>query len=367
MKLRAPRDPFLQQLQLAAAFCPTRSPRPIFQDVLVHADEGVVTLTATDGEVSIRTCCRTEGISGQGSAAFPAATLVSAVRALPTEVVEITEQKVFHEVSGGSALFNLRCDDADQFPSIQGLEQPGTTVEVPAGVFLDLCSRTMFAAAKDMGRYAFHGVLLELDPKEITLVATDGRRLSMARLELPTGLQSRRSSIVPVRGLAQLQRAVLNREGPLSITARDDQVRFSVEDTDIVVQIVEGEFPDFRAVLPKKQDTPREVELDRQEFASAIQRAAVTAGDEARAVELRFDKGTLAVLSRQEGVGEARSEMGIAYEGDAVGIRFNPEFLGEYLKTLPEGAVKFRFKDRASAGLFCSSDDALYVVMPITS
>jgi len=367
MKLRAPRDPFLQQLQLAAAFCPTRSPRPIFQDVLVEAAEGLVTLTATDGEVSIRTRCRTEGVSGQGTAAIPATTLLSAVRALPTEVVEIEEKGAFHEVSGGSALFKLHCDDAEQYPAIHGLDEAGTTVDVPAGPFLDLCSRTMFAAAKDMGRYAFHGVLLELDPKEITLVATDGRRLSMARLEIATGVKARHSSIVPVRGLSQLQRAVPDREGRLSITARDDQVRFAVEDTEIVVQIVEGEFPDFRAVLPKKQDTPKEVELDRHEFASAIQRAAVTAGEEARAVELRFDKGTLAVLSRQEGVGEARSEMGIAYQGDAVGIRFNPEFLGEYLKTLPEGALKFRFKDRASAGLFSSSDDALYVVMPITS
>lgn len=367
MKLRAPRDPFLQQLQLAAAFCPSRSPRPIFQDVLVEADEGVVTLTATDGEVSIRTRCRTEGVSGKGSAALPATTLLSAVRALPTEVIEIEEKGAFHEISGGSALFKLHCDDIDQFPTIQGLEEAGTTVVVPAGAFLDLCSRTMFAAAKDMGRYAFHGVLLEIDPREITLVATDGRRLSMARMDFATGISERRSSIVPVRGLSQLQRAAIDRDAKLSIVARDDQVRFALADTEIVVQIVEGEFPDFRAVLPKKQDTPKEVELDRHEFANAIQRAAVTAGDEARAVELRFDKGTLAVLSRQEGVGEARSEMGVTYQGDAVGIRFNPEFLGEYLKTLPEGAVKFRFKDRASAGLFSSSDDALYVVMPITS
>lgn len=367
MKLRAPRDPFLQQLQLAAGFCPTRSPKEILQDVLVEADEGVVTLTATDGEVSIRTRCRTEGVSGQGQAALPASTLVSAVRALPAEVVEIEERGAFHEISGGSAVFKLHFDDPAEYPAIRGLEATGTTVSVPAGVFLDLCSRTMFAAAKDMGRYAFHGVLLELDPREITLVATDGRRLSMARTELPTGIKERRSSIVPVRGLVQLQRAVLDRDAALSILASDDTVRFSVEDTEIVVQVVEGEFPDFRAVLPKKQDTPKEVELDRREFASAIQRAAVTAGDDSRAVELRFDKGLLAVLSRQEGVGEARSEMGITYQGDAVGIRFNPEFLGEYLKTLPEDALKFRFKDRASAGLFSSSDDAVYVIMPITS
>ncbi|MHC5210997.1 MAG: DNA polymerase III subunit beta [Planctomycetota bacterium] len=367
MNLDTPREAFLQQLQLAASFCPTRSPRPILQDVVVDASDGEVTLLATDGEISLRTTYRDEAIRGDGRAALPAQTLLSAVRALPNESLSIEESGPLHQIAGDSAQFKLHGDDPDLFPSIPTGTGGTGAVTVPLKAFLDLCNRTTFAAAKDMGRYAFNGVLLELDKQEITLVATDGRRLSMAKMECDTGLDERRSAIVPVRGLAQLQRAAGEAEGDLRIDARENQVSFVLKDTEIVVQLVEGEFPDFRAVLPKSQDTPRTVELDREELASAIRRAAVTAGEQGRAVELVFEKGLLKVTSRQEGVGEARSEMNVDYEGEAVGIRFNPEFLGDYLKTLAEPAVTFRFKDRSSAGLFTASQASMYVVMPITS
>jgi DNA polymerase-3 subunit beta len=335
--------------------------------VVVEAADGEVTLLATDGEISVRTTCRDEAIRGEGRAALPAQTLLAAVRALTTETLAIEENGTLHQIAGGSALFKLHGDDADMFPAVPRATGGDGAVGVPLKAFLDLCNRTTFAAAKDMGRYAFNGVLLELDAREVTLVATDGRRLSLARMECDTGLTTRRSAIVPVRGLAQLQRAAGEGEGSLTIEARENQVSFVLADTEIVVQLVEGEFPDFRAVLPRSQDTPRTVELDREELASAIRRAAVTAGEQSRAVELVFESGVLRVSSRQEGVGEARSEMSVDYQGDAVGIRFNPEFLGDYLKTLAEPAVTFRFKDRSSAGLFTASQDSMYVVMPITS
>jgi DNA polymerase-3 subunit beta len=367
MKLDTPREPFLQHLQLAASFCPTRSPRPILQDVVVQVGDEGVTLLATDGEISIRTRYQAEGVVGSGQAALPALTLLSAVRALSGETVHIEESGPLHEVSGGAALFKLHSDDPDLFPTIPSIEGRRGAVEVPVATFVDLCNRTMFAAARDMGRYAFNGVLLELDPEEITLVATDGRRLALARMACSTGLTERKSSIVPVKGLTQLLKAATEDAQQLVIEPRANQVSFQVGDTEIVVQLVEGEFPDFRAVLPKTADTPRVVELDREELGQAIRRASVTAGEQGRSVEFGFEPGRLRVSSRQEGVGESRSEMDVAYEGDAIGIRFNPDFLGEYLKTLAEPQLTFRFKDRNSAGLFASSDDSLYVVMPITS
>jgi DNA polymerase-3 subunit beta len=366
MKLDTPREPFLQHLQLAASFCPTRSPRPIVQDVLLEVREGEVVMAATDGEVSMRTRYRAEGVTGSGRVALPALTLLSAVRALSADVLHISESGVLHEISGGSSLFKLHGDDPEMFPTIPSADL-AHAVRVPLAAFVDLCNRTMFAAARDMGRYAFNGVLLELDPQEITLVATDGRRLAMARMDCATGLTERRSSIVPVKGLIQLQRAAADGAEELAIDLRDNQVAFRLGGTEIIAQLVEGEFPDYRAVLPKSKDMPRQVELDRQELAQAIHRASLTAGEQSRCVELSFDKGLLCVTSRQEGLGEARSEMGVSYDGDTIGIRFNPEFLGEYLKTLEDAKVIFRFKDRSSAGEFSSSDNARYVVMPITS
>jgi DNA polymerase III subunit beta len=366
MKLDTPREPFLQHLQLAASFCPARSPRPIVQDVLLEVLDGEVIMAATDAEVSVRTRYRADGVTGSGRAALPALTLLSAVRALSSDALHVTDSGVLHEISGGKSLFKLHGDDPELFPSIPSVDV-SRAVRVPVAAFVDLCNRTMFAAARDMGRYAFNGVLLEIDPNEITLVATDGRRLAMARMECATGVSERRSSIVPVKGLIQLQRAAADGGEELAIDLRENQVAFRLSGSEIVAQLVEGEFPDFRAVLPKDKDMPRQVELDREELARAIHRASLTAGDQGRAIELSFDKGLLCVTSRQEGLGEARSEMGVAYDGDAIGIRFNPEFLGEYLKALEEETVTFRFKDRISAGEFSSSGNARYVVMPITS
>ena len=367
MKLDTPHEPFLHHLQLAQSFCPTRSPRAILQDVLVEVNGHEVVLLATDGEISLRARYSHDAVSGEGRATLPASTLVSAVRALAGDSVHIEESGALHEVSGGSAQFKLHGDDPELFPTIPTVDRE-RAVEVPTQGFLDLCNRTLFAAAKDMGRYAFNGLLLELGPTEITLVATDGRRLSLAAMKCETGLTERRSAIVPAKALTLLQRAASDHAAEtLRLELRDGQVSFALEGLEIVTQQLEGEFPDFRAVLPKEKDVPRSVSIDRAELADAISRAAVTAGEQGRAVELRFDKGTLRVSSRQEGVGEARSELGVNYDGEAVGIRFNPEFLGEYLRTLPESSVTFRFKDRSSAGTFSAKDDALYVVMPITS
>ncbi len=366
MKLDTPREPFLQSLELAASFAAEKSPRPIVEDVLLEVADDAVIMAATNGEVSVRTRCQAPGISGSGSVALPATTLLAAVRALTGDTLHIVESGVLHEISGGTSTFKLHSDDPLLFPTIPRPD-PSASVRVPLAAFVDLCSRTMFAAARDMGRYAFNGVLLELDPQEITLVATDGRRLAMARMECKTGMTERRSSILPVKGLIQLQRAASNGTEELSIDLRENQVAFHLERTDIVAQLIEGEFPDYRVVLPKATDMPKQVDIDREELARAVPRAALTAGESSRAVELTFDKGMLSVSSRQEGLGEARSELGVNYEGDAIGIRFNPEFLGDFLKISGDSTVTFRFKDRLSAGEFSSSENARYVVMPITS
>jgi DNA polymerase-3 subunit beta len=346
MRLVTPREPFLHHLQLAASVCPTRSPRPILQDVLVHASDGKVEFVSTDGEVSLRTWYEADGIKGEGSAAFPAITLLSAVRSMADDQIKIDEKGSLHEISCGHAVFKLNGDDPEMFPLIPTVDAK-TAVTVPVKDF----------------------VLLEVDPDEMTVVATDGRRLALARLEGKTGVSKRQTRILPVKGLAQLQRAGSEAadDAMLRIGLLENQVAFALPFTEIVAQLVEGEFPDFRAVLPKDTDAPEKVVLDREELASAIRRAAVTAGEGARSVELNFSGGRLSVTSRQEGVGESRSEMPVEYDGDEVGIRFNPEFLGDYLKGLPEASVDFRFKDRASAGVFTGKDDSVYVVMPITS
>jgi len=366
MKLVTPREPFLQNLQYAASVCPTRSTRPILMDVVVSVADDHVQITSTDGDVSVRRRYNADGVSGEGEAALPAATLLSAVRSIDADQITSEEEDGVHVLSGGRARFRLNGDDPTLFPSIPTLEQE-RGIELPVSCFLDLCHRTMFAAAKEMGRYAFNGVLLSVEPDELTLVATDGRRLALARQQGPTGLADKVQVVVPVKGLTQVLRAPVEDDTVLRIELRESMVAFILPSLEIQAQLVDGEFPDYRAVLPKDGAVPQSVSINREEFAHAIQRASITAGDEGPAVELSFGPGQLTVASRQDGVGDSRSDIEVGYDGDPVDIRFNPAFLGEYLKTQPELEVTFRFKDRTSAGLFEASGNSLYVIMPITS
>ena len=370
MKLAAPRDLFLARLQLAASVCPTRTPREILKDVRIEVPEdGRVEFLGTDQEISVRTALVHEGVSGSGVTALPAATLLSALKELPGDLVEIEESGNQHVLTGGSAVFKLYADDPIEFPSIPTTDM-SRAARVPLDGFLDLCQRTMFAAAKEMGRYAFNGVLLELGAEDLALVATDGRRLSMARLTCTTGAPEMRSKIVPIKALQQLMRAAEPETNDLRIDLRESQVTFGIGPTEIVAQLIDGEFPDYKAVIPKGQ--PHEVVIARDELASAIRRAAVTAGEESRSVELGFRKGQLTVTSRAEGLGESKSELDVEYDGPAVDVRFNPDFVSEYLRSVPEERVRFSFVDGKAAGLFSSvvedgAYDARYVVMPITS
>jgi DNA polymerase-3 subunit beta len=285
---------------------------------------------------------------------------------MDSDVVKISEANQAYEILGDKAYFKLNGDDPDLFPSIPTIE-PSGGVDVSLREFVELCNRTTFAAAKEMGRYAFNGVLLEIDPEGITLVATDGRRLSLAKLPYATGVTERCSAVVPIKGLIQLQRLMTEDEQTLRIELRESMVALLLPHAEVQAQLVQGDFPDFRAVVPGEQDVPGVATIGKEDLATAIQRALVTAGDDGPKVELSFSGGNLTVASSTEGLGELRSDMAIDYSGDEVIIRFNPNFIGEYLKTMPEEQLTFRFKDRASAGLFKVSDESVYVLMPITS
>lgn len=368
MELVSPREVFLQHLQLVAAVSPTRSPKPIFKDVLIEAHDDSVTLTATDGDVTIRTSYEAGGVAGSGSTALPAATLLSAVRSLNGDDIKIEPKGAYHELTGGSSVFKLKGDEPDAFPVVEPMAE-GERVEVPLQAFLQLAQRTMFAAAREMGRYAFNGVLLEVGGSEITLVATDGRRLSLAGMKLETDAPAGTSVILPIKGLTQLQRAAADQpdDAKVAIQVDGNRVALSLGTTEIYAQLVEGEFPNFRAVVPAADQVPNSVDIVRADFEDAIRRASVTAGEESRSIQLRFDNDSLTISSRHEGVGESQSTMPIAYSGEIVEIRFNPDYIGDYLKHVPDSSLTFRFKDRASAGCFTTAEENTYIIMPITS
>jgi DNA polymerase-3 subunit beta len=245
----------------------------------------------------------------------------------------------------------------------------------PAGSLAQLVARTSFAVARENSRYAINGVLMKRDGKRLEMVATDGRRLALARAALSGGDKDAKavSCIIPTKALGVLQRLIASHDEPVQIAVTDAQILFSFGTAGspgravLVSNLVEGSFPPYEDVLPK--DSDKKVTFDRDVIASAVRRAALLTNEESRGVRLAFkSKGkTLELSSRAAEVGEANIRVDVtAYEGDDLEIGFNPQFIVDAMKVIQDPEVIMELKAPNKPGLIKSGTDFLYVVMPVS-
>ena len=250
----------------------------------------------------------------------------------------------------------------------------------PASTFKELIARTLFATARENSRYAINGVLLIRTENRLEMVATDGRRLALARTSIPKS-DFRGDSlrcIVPTKALQLLQKLIS--------TDPDEQIEIAVADNAVLFRVgggvggdgdqppratlrsvlVEGSFPPYEDVIPKDCDIM--VTLDRDLVSSAVRRAALLTNEESRGVRLAFDgsERRLKLSSRAPEMGEANIEIDVAeYKGDDIEIGFNPGFITEALRVIPQPEVMLELKAPGKPGLIKSGSDFVYVVMPV--
>jgi len=239
---------------------------------------------------------------------------------------------------------------------------------MPARFFREIVRRTVFATDSESSRYALGGVLLELTADHITAVATDGRRL--ARQEgpaksvgdLPAG---DRMTIIPTRAMQLLDRAIGDKEEVLQLSARENDVLIKSGRIVMYSRLVEGRFPKWRDVFPRRDNTQR-IELSVGPFYAAVRQAMIVTSDERRGVDFTFAQGKAILVAHGAEYGESHVEMPIAYEGPEIVITLDPRYLNEFLRVLnPESTLLMELRDSESAAV-CSTDDGYaYVIMPL--
>ncbi len=235
-------------------------------------------------------------------------------------------------------------------------------------------ARTLFATARENSRYAINGVLLKRDGKRLEMVATDGRRLALARANLTGPDKDARpiSCIVPTKALGMLQKLIKEHEEPVQIAITDSQVHFSFGTAAspgramLASSLVEGTFPPYEDVIPRDQD--KKVTFDKDLLSSAVRRAALLTNEESRGVRMAFDgkKKSVDLSSRAPEMGEAQVKVDVSsYEGEAIEIGFNPQFITDALKVIDQPEVILELKAPNKPGLIKSGNDFMYVVMPV--
>jgi DNA polymerase-3 subunit beta len=368
MKAECQRESLLAACQLVSAAISTRDVKPILRNIKAVLGEGRCTLMATDLEVGIRFDVQNLLIHEGGEAILPAAKLIAILREARDERLSIEADATACLVRGRSLRYEMPTEDAAQFPDLPTFSEEKYH-EISAGTLREMIRRTVFAAADETARYSMTGVLWELEGDVLKLVATDGRRLALTQgTATPHGGHTTKGQtpVVPTKAMALLERNLQDDEGePVRICLRPNEVLFRTGRAVIYSRLVEGRFPDYKQVLPRKATT--KVGLEVGPFQSAVRQAAVMTDDDSKRVTFHFSEGNLMLEASGAVAGRSQVELPVVYEAEPIDINFNPAYLVEMLKILAVDApLTLDLIDGASPALFKSGSDYQYLVMPLT-
>jgi DNA polymerase III subunit beta len=367
MKISCDREKLATAFQLAGSVALTRSPKEVLQNVKIEASEDRVTLMATDMETGIR--IDVEGIDVQ----TPGKALLHVGR-VGLILRESSDDQLYFESDGSATIvkglhseFKLPSANPDEFPTVVGFEEDKYH-ELPARLFREMVRRTAFATDADSSRFALGGVLLELNGDDVLAVGTDGRRL--ARM-LGTGKSfgghetTSNTTIIPTRSLSLMERSIGDKEDVVHIAARGNDVLLRTSRCTIYSRLVEGRYPNWRQVIPKRDDSVA-IEMTVGPFFNVIRQAAIVADQETRGLDLEFGGGTLVLTAKTADLGQSRVEMPIDYDGEIIKMKLDYRFMSDFLKVL-ESDAKFKMDvaSSTSPALMTTEDGYAYVVMPM--
>jgi len=373
MKVICDREKLLAAFQIASVVAPARSPKPILRNVKFEvsgdsgAEGGRGTLLATDLEVGVRVSLADVQVEAPGSAVLPIDRVGLILRESSDAKLRIESDGQGTLIRGDRSEFKLPAGNPEEFPSIVEFTE-NKYHALPARVFKELIRRTVFATDTESSRYALGGVLFEMSGDKITAVGTDGRRLAM--MEAPgKAVEGHETgdtmTIVPTKALHFIDRALADGDEEVQIATRANDVLVRSPRVTIYSRLVEGRFPKWRDVFPRRSDAVK-IEMVVGPLHSAVRQAAIVTNDESRGVDFTFGDGKVVLSGRGAETGQSRVELPIAYDGASIGITLDPRYVNDFLKVLdPEKNFTLEIKDSESAAV-CSTDDGYgYVIMPL--
>lgn len=367
MEFSVDRSEFLEGLGLTQGVVERRNTLPILANALLDASGKDLSIAATDLEVHVKRRIGAK-VRKPGAATVGARKFYEFIRELkPGEVTVRLLDNHFVEVVSGRSRVKLVGLPANDFPAFPEAEAKGSPrFHLPAETLARMIDCTLFAVSTDEVRPHLGGVLMAAGPDSLRLVGTDGHRLALFDQPLAGGPAEPKSVILPRKGLVELRKLLDGAEGDVRLTIGSNVVRADHGDVELVMRLIDGEFPNYDQVIPKQ--SKHLIAVDKAEILSALRRVSVVASDRARGVKFQVTQGQLQVAANSPDFGEASEEIEIEYSGEDLLVGFNSRYLLDVLAVLPEGQkVEIGLSDEASPGVIRGSEDEnyRYVVMPM--
>ena len=360
MKFRCDRDALSEALQTVQRGVSSRPGIPALTGVRMEAVEGgELTLMTTDLEVSARLSIEVQ-VQEPGVALVPARLVGDTVKSLSDAPVEFETDQ--HQARLRCAAYEgtLRLLPVEDFPTLQ--EPSGVRISVESPRFAEAVSQVGRAASRDEARPVLTGVLLEVSREGVVLVATDSYRLSIR--ELVASADAEAKAIVPERALTEAGRAAAaDEKGSVELFVDESQVSFKIGGLMLTSRLIEGEFPNYRQLLPETHES--RLEVSRQQLLDAVRRVGLLARD-TTPVRLEFNALGVKLSSSSPDLGQAVETVEARYEGEDLTVAFNPQYLADGLTAANGDTVRIDVRDGLKPGVVRGDgDEFTYLVMPV--
>jgi len=368
MEITVSKAELLRELTATQGVIERKTTIPILSNYLFEASGDKLYLTATDLDLSLRTSCNAK-VKKEGACTIPARKLYDYVRLLPDAEITIKLlENHWVSIRCGRSNTKMVGMARSNFPGLPVFPGAGA-IKISAPVLRSMIAKTGFAIANEESRYTLNGALMVLKPESITMVATDGHRLAHIERsgEKFEGVSGEMKTLVPKKAMDELK-SLLDSDIEFIEFAKDESTLFfRVGPRLLTSRQLTGQFPNYEAVLPK--DITKSIMLESDDLGGAISRVAQFADERSRAVRLRLEKGELKLSASSTETGESEDSLEVAYNGDAMAIGFNAQYLLDFIKAVGSGEVKLELKDAQSAGQLrpAESEDYKYryIVMPM--
>jgi DNA polymerase-3 subunit beta len=361
MKFSVTKERLLEGLQQVQNVVSTRTTLPILSNVLLQARGKEVFLTTTDLDVGVRGSFEAN-VDKEGATTLPARRLFTIIRELPSSEISIeVDGKNAASIRSGQSFFKILGLPEEEFPPLPKFEN-AKVVTIPQKDLRDGVRKTSYAISTDETRYVLNGLLFSFKENKLTLVATDGRRLAMGDIEVEFPRSHEAEVIVPTKAVTELQR-LLAEQGDVKVSIGSGQIAFDLNNTLLVSKLIEGNYPNYRQVIPS--EAKERVTLERETFLNSLRRVSLLASDKSNSIKLNFAKNNIDITANTPEVGEAKESLAVAYKGREFSIAFNPEFLMAPLRNLTEDEIFLDLIDEMSPGVIKIQTPFLYVLMPM--
>ena len=364
MKTVINRENLLGPLQQIIGAVERRQTLPILGNVLLNSKEGALSLTATDLEIEMVTQVETTtAVNFQTT--LPARKLLDICKALPDESeieFDIEDNRVL--LTSARSRFTLSSLPAKDFPGLDDIDEL-QSFEIPQAQFKSLLENTAFAMAQQDVRYYLNGILMEISPDQVKLVATDGHRLALSEYKISISIDEAKQIIIPRKAVLELSRLLEPSDSNAKIILSQNHIRVEIGTLVFTSKLIDGKFPDYNRVIPI--DGNKTLVVDRESLKRAMSRIAILSNEKYRGIRLTLTSGNLSIQANNPDQEEAEEELSVNYDEGEIEIGFNVTYLIDVLNVLDSDNAHIKLKDANSSCIISDSEDSssLYVVMPM--